>query len=156
MALLPTTAGTPQNGSSSRAPQSVTNRLPVIFRRLFKFQQMVHHGLIHFFRLSDIWLGFRSCCLATNLPMHRTKESVRLLSSILCPVLTHYEDIGMCISISVRTMFLFAAFYKAHKNEETKNTWARDDPAILILIAGGMFGEIFAFPTVTFQDLTRL
>ena len=33
------------------------------------------------FRLSDMtvwWLGFRSCCLATNLPMHRTEESVRL------------------------------------------------------------------------------
>jgi hypothetical protein len=28
-------------------------------------------------------------------------------------------------------------------NEETKNTWARDDPAILILMAGGMFGEFF-------------
>ena len=25
-------------------------------------------------------------------------------------------------------------------HEETKNTWARDDPAILILMAGGMFG----------------
>ena len=33
------------------------------------------------FRLSDMtvwWLGFRSCCLATNLPMHRTEEGVRL------------------------------------------------------------------------------
>jgi hypothetical protein len=27
-------------------------------------------------------------------------------------------------------------------NKETKNTWARDDPAILILMAGGMFGKI--------------
>jgi len=34
-------------------------------------------------------------------------------------------------------------------NEETKNTWARDDPAILILIAGGMFGEFFVFPTLS-------
>ena len=25
-------------------------------------------------------------------------------------------------------------------HEETKNTWARDDPAILILMAGGMVG----------------
>ena len=33
-------------------------------------------------------------------------------------------------------------------NEETKNTWARDDPAILILIAGGIFGEFFFFPTL--------
>jgi hypothetical protein len=28
-------------------------------------------------------------------------------------------------------------------HEETKNTWARDDPAILILMAGGMFGMPF-------------
>ena len=34
-------------------------------------------------------------------------------------------------------------------NEETKNTWARDDPAILILIAGGMFGEFFVFTNVS-------
>jgi hypothetical protein len=41
MALLPTTASPSQNGNSSRASQSVTNRVPVIFRRLLKFHQMV-------------------------------------------------------------------------------------------------------------------
>ena len=46
MALLPTTASPSQNGNSSRAHQSVTNRVPVIFRRLLKFHQMVWVGLL--------------------------------------------------------------------------------------------------------------
>ena len=37
-----------------------------------------------------------------------------------------------------------------HMNKETKNTWARDDPAILILMAGGMFGEILRDPDSVF------
>ena len=62
------------------------------------------------FRLSDMtvwWLGFRSCCLATNLPMHRTEEGVRLSCHTFDPVLTHCKDIGMCIFISV-CILLFA------------------------------------------------
>jgi hypothetical protein len=39
-----------------------------------------------------------------------------------------------------------SAFHTTHMNKETKNTWARDDPAILILMAGGMFGEILRAP----------
>jgi hypothetical protein len=67
----------------------------------------------------------------------------------------------MCIFISVCAVFysLLAAFETARTNEETKNTWARDDPAILILMAGGMFGEssVFLLPySITFRYLTRL
>lgn len=49
----------------------------------------------------------------------------------------------MCISINVGIIYLLTAFYATHTNdhEETKNTWARDDPAILILMTGGMFGK---------------
>jgi hypothetical protein len=48
------------------------------------------------FQFSDMtvwWLGFRSCCLATNLPMHRTEESVRLSCHSFehLFVLTHYK-----------------------------------------------------------------
>jgi hypothetical protein len=41
--------------------------------------------------------------------------------------------------------------------EETKNTWARDDPAILILMAGGMFGGIIRVPdSIYFQHLIHM
>ena len=36
-------------------------------------------------------------------------------------------------------------------NKETKNTWARDDPAILILMAAGMFSEIHRAPDLVFS-----
>jgi UNC-50 family len=55
--------------------------------------------------------------------------------------LTYHKGIGMCISINVCTSNVAALFHLTHMPEETKNTWARDDPAILILIAGGMLGE---------------
>ena len=45
---------------------------------------------------------------------------------------------------------LLSAFHTTHVNKETKNTWARDDPAILILMAGGMFGEILRAPDSVF------
>ncbi|KAF8500422.1 UNC-50-like protein [Russula emetica] len=98
MALLPTTAGTPQNGNSSTASQSVTNRLPVIFRRLFKFQQMD-------FEVAAWQLTY------------------------LC--------------IAPKRVYRNVYFHK-----QTKNTWARDDPAILILIAGGMFAAALAWSVV--------
>jgi hypothetical protein len=40
-------------------------------------------------------------------------------------------------------------------NKETKNTWARDDPAILILMAGGMFGEILRAPYSVFSSTSH-
>jgi hypothetical protein len=54
----------------------------------------------------------------------------------------------MCISISVCILFLARCFLDS-SYEETKNTWARDDPAILILMAGGMFGEFLVFSTLS-------
>jgi UNC-50 family len=63
----------------------------------------------------------------------------------------------MCISINVGIIYLLTAFYATHTNdhEETKNTWARDDPAILILMAGGMFGKFpRASDSVMLQHLT--
>jgi len=98
MALLPTTAGTSQNVGASRASQSVTNRLPVMFRRLLKFQQMD-------FELAAWQLSY------------------------LC--------------IAPKRVYRNVYFHK-----QTKNTWARDDPAILILMAGGMFAAALAWSVV--------
>ncbi|KAI0253358.1 UNC-50-like protein [Lactifluus subvellereus] len=98
MTLLPTTASTSQNNNSSRASQSVTNRVPVIFRRLLKFQQMD-------FELAAWQLTY------------------------LC--------------IAPKRVYRNVYFHK-----QTKNTWARDDPAILILIAGGMLGAAIAWSVV--------
>lgn len=79
MALLPTTASPSQNGNSSRASQSVTNRVPVIFRRLLKFHQMVWMARCVLSNLTRLCVtGFRTRRLATNLPLHCTKEGVRL------------------------------------------------------------------------------
>ncbi|KAI9061610.1 UNC-50-like protein, partial [Trametes sanguinea] len=85
MDVLPTTSPTPQlNGGSYRnAPP--TSRIPVIFRRLLRFQSMD-------FELAAWQLTY------------------------LC--------------ISPKRVYRNVYFHK-----QTKNTWARDDPAILILIA---------------------
>ncbi|KAI0041514.1 UNC-50-like protein [Auriscalpium vulgare] len=87
MALLPTTTlnGAPQGGPS-RSSQSVGNRVPVLFRRLLKFQQMD-------FELAAWQLTY--LCLAPK-----------------------------------------RVYRNVYFHKQTKNTWARDDPAILILIAG--------------------
>ncbi|KAH9988798.1 UNC-50-like protein [Russula compacta] len=98
MALLPTTAGTLQNGNSSRPSQSVTNRLPVMLRRLLKFQQMD-------FELAAWQLTY------------------------LC--------------IAPKRVYRNVYFHK-----QTKNTWARDDPAILILMTGAMLVAAIAWSVV--------
>ncbi|KAH9059542.1 UNC-50-like protein [Lactarius vividus] len=98
MALLPTTTSLSQNGNPSRASQSVTNRVPVIFRRLLKFQQMD-------FELAAWQLTY------------------------LC--------------IAPKRVYRNVYFHK-----QTKNTWARDDPAILILMASGMVAAALAWSII--------
>ncbi|KAJ4466988.1 UNC-50 [Lentinula aciculospora] len=77
------------SGSQVRSPASMSQRLPLIFRRLHRFNQMDFE--------QAIWqLGY--LCLAP------------------------------------RRVYRNVYFHK-----QTKNTWARDDPAILVLIAACLF-----------------
>jgi UNC-50 family len=78
--------------------------------------------------------------------------STSTLPSMSSVSLTYHKGIGMCISINVCTSNVAVLFHLTHMPEETKNTWARDDPAILILIAGGMLGDS-PTPTVVYQHL---
>ena len=53
-------------------------------------------------------------------------------------------DTEMFTSISVRILYLPSTLTLSHP-PETKNTWARDDPAILILVSACLFGERNAY-----------
>ena len=155
MALLPTTTGTSQNCISSRTSQSVTNRLPVIFRRLLKFHQMVL-WLLDFCFLADeaVWQDFELAALQLTYLCIAPKRVYVCLGLCYVPSCADFlKGIGMFTSINVCIISVAALFYTTHVHKETKNTWARDDPAILILIAGGMLGDSPTL-TVVHQHLT--
>jgi UNC-50 family len=67
----------------------------------------------------------------------------------------YHKGIGMCTSINVCISSAPVLLHTTHTHVETKNTWARDDPAILILIAGGMLGDSLAV-TIVYQHLRCL
>ncbi|KAF8880064.1 UNC-50-like protein [Infundibulicybe gibba] len=98
MMVLPTSASfrSPEDGGS--AGRSVGYRVPVIFRRLHRFQQMD-------FELAAWQLTY--LCLAP------------------------------------RRVYRNVYFHK-----QTKNTWARDDPAILVLICACLFVSAIAWAVV--------
>ncbi|ETW75743.1 hypothetical protein HETIRDRAFT_436750 [Heterobasidion irregulare TC 32-1] len=98
MAILPINAGPSQNGSSFQSSHSVTNRVPVIFRRLLRFQHMD-------FELAAWQLTY--LCLAPK-----------------------------------------RVYRNVYFHKQTKNTWARDDPAILILIAACLIVSAIAWSVV--------
>ncbi|CDO71142.1 hypothetical protein BN946_scf184845.g12 [Trametes cinnabarina] len=98
MDVLPTTSPTPQLNGGSYRKASPTSRIPVIFRRLLRFQSMD-------FELAAWQLTY------------------------LC--------------ISPKRVYRNVYFHK-----QTKNTWARDDPAILILIAACLCVTAIAWSVV--------
>ncbi|KZT66657.1 UNC-50 protein [Daedalea quercina L-15889] len=103
MSVLPLTSPTfPHNGSSSPAPLrsagSLSNRIPVMFRRLIRFQQMD-------FELAAWQLTY--LCLAPK-----------------------------------------RVYRNVYFHKQTKNTWARDDPAILILISACLAVSAIAWSVV--------
>ncbi|KAF9455879.1 UNC-50-like protein [Collybia nuda] len=94
--VLPTSAT--EEGNSGRTHGSISHRVPVIFRRLHRFQQMD-------FELAAWQLTY--LCLAP------------------------------------RRVYRNVYFHK-----QTKNTWARDDPAILVLIAACLCVSAVAWAVV--------
>ncbi|KAI0654873.1 UNC-50-like protein [Cubamyces menziesii] len=98
MDVLPITSPTPQLNGGQYRGSSVSSRIPVIFRRLLRFQSMD-------FELAAWQLTY------------------------LC--------------ISPKRVYRNVYFHK-----QTKNTWARDDPAILILIAACLCVSAVAWSVV--------
>ncbi|TFY59721.1 hypothetical protein EVJ58_g5603 [Rhodofomes roseus] len=103
MSVLPLSSPTfPHNGSASPGPMrsagSLSNRVPVMFRRLTRFQQMD-------FELAAWQLTY--LCLAPK-----------------------------------------RVYRNVYFHKQTKNTWARDDPAILILISGCLAVSAIAWSVV--------
>ncbi|EPT05753.1 hypothetical protein FOMPIDRAFT_1111164 [Fomitopsis schrenkii] len=103
MSVLPLSSPTfPHNGSPNHGPSrsigSLSNRMPVMFRRLTRFQQMD-------FELAAWQLTY------------------------LC--------------LSPKRVYRNVYFHK-----QTKNTWARDDPAIIILISGCLVVSAIAWSVV--------
>ncbi|KAH9849020.1 UNC-50-like protein [Lenzites betulinus] len=98
MDILPTTSPMPQSNGGQYRSSSVSNRVPVIFRRLTRVHQMD-------FELAAWQLTY------------------------LC--------------ISPKRVYRNVYFHK-----QTKNTWARDDPAILILIAACLIVSAVAWSVV--------
>ncbi|KAH7882325.1 UNC-50 [Phlebopus sp. FC_14] len=106
MAILPMTSPTYRNAAP---PIPVSNRIPLIFRRLHRFQQMD-------FELALWQLSY--LCLAPK-----------------------------------------RVYRNVYYHKQTKNTWARDDPAILILLFGCLFVAAMAWSTVysyTFLEAIKL
>ncbi|KAI0674652.1 UNC-50-like protein [Trametes maxima] len=98
MDILPTTSPTPQLNGSQYRSSAVSNRVPVLFRRLTRFHQMD-------FELAAWQLTY------------------------LC--------------ISPKRVYRNVYFHK-----QTKNTWARDDPAILYLITACLCVSAVAWSVV--------
>lgn len=87
--------------------------------------------------------GFRSCTLAVIIPLPRTKESVsgkRLYNRALQLTKPRYRNVYYHKREQAQVQRI--SFPIDHPLfVETKNTWARDDPAILILLFGCLLGE---------------
>ncbi|EJF56563.1 UNC-50-like protein [Dichomitus squalens] len=98
MDVLPVTSPNPGNGGQYRNPSPALVRVPVIFRRLHRFQQM------------DF-------------------EQAAWQLTYLC--------------LAPKRVYRNVYFHK-----QTKNTWARDDPAILILIAACLCVSAVAWSVV--------
>ncbi|PIL27859.1 hypothetical protein GSI_11013 [Ganoderma sinense ZZ0214-1] len=98
MDVLPVTSPTPANGGQYRSSSSMSSRIPMIFRRLHRFQQM------------DF-------------------EQAAWQLTYLC--------------LAPKRVYRNVYFHK-----QTKNTWARDDPAILILIAACLCVSAVAWSVV--------
>ncbi|KAK7685078.1 hypothetical protein QCA50_011915 [Cerrena zonata] len=100
MSVLPTSSPSPMynGGFDTRGAGSLSNRIPVIFRRLFKFSQMD-------FELAAWQLTY------------------------LC--------------VAPKRVYRNVYFHK-----QTKNTWARDDPAILILLSACLVVSALAWSFV--------
>ncbi|KIJ63056.1 hypothetical protein HYDPIDRAFT_113586 [Hydnomerulius pinastri MD-312] len=99
MAILPLTSPSyPNHNTGPSAPVSVSNRIPLIFRRLHRFQQMDFE--VALWQLSYL-------CLAPK-----------------------------------------RVYRNVYYHKQTKNTWARDDPAILILLFGCLFVAAMAWSFV--------
>ncbi|KAG2120404.1 UNC-50 [Suillus discolor] len=98
MPILPLTSPSYPNHNLSGTPMSVSNRVPLIFRRLHRFQQMDFE--LAFWQLSYL-------CLAPK-----------------------------------------RVYRNVYYHKQTKNTWARDDPAILILLFASLFVAAVAWSIV--------
>lgn len=134
------------NGSASTRSHSVSNRIPVIFRRLGRFQQMVS---VQAFRcsigvtlMSLLEVGLWASCMAVDVPMSIPKKSVSIFVSItyITCIFTPRAVTEMSIFINVRCLSWHEETWPYLIFTETKNTWARDDPAILILIGACLCG----------------
>ncbi|KAL0958037.1 hypothetical protein HGRIS_000213 [Hohenbuehelia grisea] len=96
--VFPSSSFSPEDGAPARTPPALAHRVPVIFRRLHRFQQMD-------FELAAWQLTY--LCLAP------------------------------------RRVYRNVYFHK-----QTKNTWARDDPAILVLISACLCVAAIAWSVV--------
>ncbi|KAF8122851.1 UNC-50 [Boletus edulis] len=110
MAILPLTSPAyPTHSSPTLSNVSLSSRVPLIFRRLHRFQQMD-------FELALWQLSY--LCLAPR-----------------------------------------RVYRNVYYHKQTKNTWARDDPAILILLFGCLFVAAMGWSVVysyTFLDAVKL
>ncbi|KAH7908640.1 UNC-50 [Hygrophoropsis aurantiaca] len=107
MSILPMTSPSYPNHPIPGTPVSVSNRVPIIFRRLHRFQQMD-------FELALWQLSY--LCLAPR-----------------------------------------RVYRNVYYHKQTKNTWARDDPAILILLFASLSIAAIAWSVVySFTPLAAL
>ncbi|TDL24458.1 UNC-50-like protein [Rickenella mellea] len=103
MSILPTSApSSPMAGGFSSRPTTTSGRLPVIFRRLHRFQQMD-------FELAAWQLTY--LCLAPK-----------------------------------------RVYRNVYFHKQTKNTWARDDPAILVLLGACLIVSAIAWALVYYYS----
>jgi hypothetical protein len=145
MAMLPTAvAPAPLEDLYRSSSGGLSNSVPLIFRRLHRFQQMAC-GLITIRPASDTTCAmFQDFELAawqlTYLCLAPKRVYVDLYYPFSEPWTDPNQDTGMCIFTNVSIYRYFNAI-SLTGGIETKNTWARDDPAILILLSACLCSE---------------
>ncbi len=143
--ILPVTSPTPGNGGQYRT-SSGSSRIPMIFRRLHRFHQMVRCTttlLRDARKRREVEVGLRAGSVAVDIPMSCPEEGV----SISLTVRVSHADMCVDTATSTSTNVCGAELSASRRIEcktETKNTWARDDPAILILIAACLCGASYS------------
>ena len=133
----------PTNASFSAEGSHTWSRGPIIFRRFHRLQQMVRTSNIWIWLRWIIFLGFWARCLAIDLFMSCSSKGVsRYHLTANDGLLVSLPGTGMCTFTNVcqnmTTLCVLGYIFCL----ETKNTWARDDPAILVLIGACLCGML--------------